>query len=156
MKLDGEPLGRLVLKHGNMYNFDLSSNCTDTEVEKKENMVVDLNIDGKNGPIPKIVTAKDEEKKKNEEKKHKVWADLGDTIENFSTTKEKADAVSGLTKAIKGETTKKPEKKEESTLAQLRAEASSENDPINPPATAAATPATPAKADPSAAIAAAI
>ena len=97
MKLDGEPLGRLVLKHGNMYNFDLSTNCTDTEKEKKENMVVDLNIDGKNGPIPKIVTAKDEEKKKDAEKKHKVWADLGDTIENFSTTKEKADAVSGLT-----------------------------------------------------------
>ena len=80
-------------------------------------MVVDLKIDGKNGPIPKIVTAKDEAKKKDEDKKHKVWADLGDTIENFSTTKEKADAVSGLTEAIKGETAKKPEKKEETNLA---------------------------------------
>ena len=118
-------------------------------------MVVDLKIDGKNGPIPKIVTAKDEAKKKDEEKKHKVWADLGDTIEDFATTKEKADAVSGLTGAIKGETNK-PEKKEESSLAQLRAEPSSENDTVNPPAPAAATPAAPAKTNPEAAIAAAI
>lgn len=116
-------------------------------------MVVDLNIDGKNGPIPKIVTAKEEEKKKDQEKKHKVWADLGDTIESFSTTKEKADAVSGLTEAIKGETAKKAEKKEESSLAQLRAEPSSENDPITPPAKKEEAP---NKADPSVAIAAAI
>ena len=80
-------------------------------------LYVSLSIDGKNGPVPKIVTAKEEEKKKDQEKKHKVWADLGDTIENFSTTKEKADAVSGLTEAIKGETAKKPEKKEETNLA---------------------------------------
>ena len=64
-----------------------------------------------------------------------------------------------LTGVLKG-TINKPAEKEEASLAQLRAEPSSENDPINPPApdaqAAPAAPAAPVKAGPEAAIAAAI
>ena len=61
-------MGRLLLKHGKMYNFDLSTkggkveeNAADKKCDNKdEQMVVDLEIDGKNGPIPTIVEKKDE------------------------------------------------------------------------------------------------
>ena len=51
-----------------MYNFDLSTkggkveeNAADKKCDNKdEQMVVDLEIDGKNGPIPTIVEKKDE------------------------------------------------------------------------------------------------
>lgn len=61
MNLDGTNLGRLLVKHGKMYNFNLSTEAEEEEekCDKKEKMLVDVEIDGKNGPIPKLVKEKE-------------------------------------------------------------------------------------------------
>ena len=80
-----------------MYEFDLSTK----QEPKDEQILVDLNIDGKNGPIPKIVYDKD--------KKAQVWVDNNDKIENWETTAEKLNAINALSEVITGSLTN-PEK----------------------------------------------
>ena len=65
LNLDGTNLGRLLVKHGKMYNFNLSTK-EDTEEEKdcgcgnnNEQIVVDLDIDGRHGPIATLVSEKE-------------------------------------------------------------------------------------------------
>ena len=82
-----------------MYEFNLES----PKEEKKDQgeLLVDLDINGKNGPIPKIVHKK--------AKKHDVWVDAGDSIENFETTEEKLNAINKLASKITGKIEKKGE-----------------------------------------------
>mgnify|MGYP000082380106 FL=1 len=100
MNLDGTNLGRLVVKQGKMYNFNLSTQeeaeAEEEKCDKKEKMLVDVEIDGKNGPIPKLV--------KEKEQKKKVWMENDDEskIDDFETTNEKADAISELAEKLKG------------------------------------------------------
>ena len=123
INLDGKPLGRMVLQNGNMYEFNLET--TKDEKPDQGELLVDLNINGKNGPIPKIVHKKD--------KKHTVWVDTNDGIENFETTDEKLKAINNLAEQIKGEIEKKDEKKDEKAAAQIGTEASSAQDtPVAP------------------------
>ena len=62
-----------------------------------QNVVVDLDIDGKNGPIPKIV--------KKEEAKKKVWMENDECkIDAFETTNARADAIADLSSKLKSET----------------------------------------------------
>ena len=93
-------MGRLLVKHGKMYNFNLSTK-DDPEEEKckalneNEELLVDLEIDGLHGPIAKIV--------KPEAEKKKVWIDNDkDEIEEFETSEEKLNAISGLAEKIAG------------------------------------------------------
>ena len=99
MNLDGINLGRLLVKHGKMYNFNLSTKGEPEEKEncekKNEQVVVDLDIDGKHGPIATLV--------KKEQEKQRIWMENDENkIENFETTAEKADAISELVQKIKG------------------------------------------------------
>ena len=101
LNLDGTNLGRLLVKHGKMYNFNLSTKGGDEPEEKdkcgkkNEQVVVDLDIDGKHGPIATLV--------KKEEEKQRIWMENDEEkIENFETTAEKADALSELVQKIKG------------------------------------------------------
>ena len=92
-------MGRLLVKHGKMYNFNLSTKDEPEEKEKCDNkneqVVVDLDIDGKHGPIATLV--------KKEEEKQRIWMENDENkIENFETTAEKADAISELVQKIKG------------------------------------------------------
>ena len=74
-----------------MYDFNLST----AQVDKDEDeLLVDLKIDGKKGPIPKIVYEKD--------KKTKVWADDDDKITSWETTAEKLNAINAVTEVITG------------------------------------------------------
>ena len=97
LNLDGTNLGRLLVKHGKMYNFNLSTKeePEDEKCDKNETVLVDLEIDGKNGPIPKLV--------KEKEQKKRVWMENDESnIDEFETTNEKADAISELSEKIKG------------------------------------------------------
>ena len=86
LKLDGETLGRLVLQNGELYDFNIKSK---KEEKCKDELLVDLKIDGLKGPIPKIV-----DKKKTA--KRKVWVDNGDEIDTFETTHQKLKELSDL------------------------------------------------------------
>ena len=92
-----------------MYNFNLS---TKGEPEPKknpnENVVVDLDIDGLNGPIPKIV--------KKEEAKKRVWMENDECkIDCFETTNARADAIADLARKIKDS----PARSSETNAAQI-------------------------------------
>ena len=58
LKVDGRPIGRLVVRNGRMYDFNLSKdelmNPEKYDADGNE-LLVDLKIDGKHGPVPKIV-----------------------------------------------------------------------------------------------------
>lgn len=88
LKLDGETLGRLVLQNGELYDFNLKSKKE--EKPCKDELLVDLKIDGLKGPIPKIVD-------KDEDNKRRVWVDDGKKIDTFDTTKAKLMQITGLT-----------------------------------------------------------
>ena len=55
LSLDDKPIGRLVLNHDKAYDFNLK---TEKPEKKKGELLVDLKIDGKRGPIPKVVYTK--------------------------------------------------------------------------------------------------
>ena len=57
-------------------------------------MVVDLKIDGRNGPIPKIIQPKDRERT--------VWLDARDRIDAIRTPEDKMLAVTALAEQIHG------------------------------------------------------
>ena len=55
LSLDDKPLGRLLLDHDKAYDFNLK---TQKPKKKKGELLVDLKIDGKKGPIPKVIHQK--------------------------------------------------------------------------------------------------
>ena len=93
--MDGTNLGRLLVKHGKMYNFNLSTKEEPaSQKNPNENVVVDLDIDGLNGPIAKIV--------KEEEAKKRVWMENDECkIDCFETTNARADAIADIARKIK-------------------------------------------------------
>lgn len=95
-----------------MYNFNLSTKeePEDKKCNKDEQLLVDLEIDGKNGPIPKLVEEKP--------KKMKIWMENDENdIDDFETTREKADAISELAEKLKGTISSS-----ETTAAQIASE----------------------------------
>ena len=72
LNLDDKPIGRLVVNHDKAYGFNLK---TEKPEKKKGELLVDLKIDGKRGPIPKVVF--------NKPKMGKVFVDKKDEIDTF-------------------------------------------------------------------------
>ena len=66
--MNGKSLGRLVLKQGKLYDFNLDTKGGAEDSDGQEfdangnALLVDLKIDGKRGPIPKIVDSSEVEK----------------------------------------------------------------------------------------------
>ena len=117
--MDGEPLGRLVLQNGQMYNFDLSSK---EEEANDDELLVDLKIDGKHGPIPKIING--------EHKKTKVWYDTGDKIDHFETTAQKMKAINTIANHISGSISNPDKVRKEVSALQIGTETSSADDSL--------------------------
>merc|ERR1712060_145541 len=86
LKMDDQPVGRLVLNHGQVYDFNLS-----TADIPKEQVLVDLDI----GETPQLVN----KSKKSKPAKTKMWVDDGESVHHKKVNKSDAEKLSKLVKA---------------------------------------------------------
>lgn len=87
VQFDDKPLGRLVLQHGNIYDFKVKSQKEDCN-ELAGELVADIKIDGKDGPIPKIIKKRDT--------RTNVFVDDGNKITKHTASREEAKSLAGL------------------------------------------------------------
>ena len=109
--LDDKPLGRLILNHDKAYDFNLK---THKPKKKDGELLVDLKIDGKKGPIPKVVKGK----------MGKVFVDGEKKIEEFEMPVDQMSKVIDL-KEISLDEKDEKNKKDKKEMAQIMQEASS-------------------------------
>ena len=81
----------MVIEQGQLYDLNLQ---LVPDEQPKGDVVVDLKIDGRNGPIPKIIQPKDRERT--------VWLDARDRIDAIRTPEDKMLAVTALAEQIHG------------------------------------------------------
>ena len=96
LKIDGKPVGRLILRRGQKYDYNMSTKKNGDGSTEKEKKIVDLKVNGSKGPTPKIVYPN------RAQTLHQVWVDNGAQIESKLIPTEKMRRIGDVTAAQVG------------------------------------------------------